>query len=293
MARIAYVNGHYVRHRDAAIHIEDRGYQFADGVYEVFAVIGGKLIGEQGHLDRLTHSLNELRLNWPMNRSALKIIINEIAQRNHILDGSVYLQITRGTAPRDHAFPTHCKSSLVVTAKKSSPFNNTLFGEGIDVITIPDIRWKRCDIKSVALLPNVLGKQKARESGAFEAWQVDEDGFITEGTSTNAWIVASDGYLITRNASTFILNGITRLAVLEAAKLVGISIVERAFTVNEAILAKEAFITSSTSHVKGVTRIDGHSIGNGNVGDLTRQILGAYMEHVKTKGGPQSTDRWN
>ena len=292
MARIAYVNGKYERHLDATIHIEDRGYQFADGVYEVIAVIDNKFIGEQGHLDRLTHSLQELRIDWPVSRSALKVIINEVKRRNAVDHGLVYLQITRGAAPRDHAFPNSSNSALVVTAKKTAPLSEEAFVRGINVITIPDIRWKRCDIKSVALRPNVLGKQQAREAGAFEAWQVDSDGFVTEGTSTNAWIVTPDGALITRSASTFILNGITRLAVLEAATSAGVSIIERSFTPSEAILAREAFITSSTSHVKAVTKIDGHDIGNGNVGDLTRQILNAYMHYVKTSGGPKSTNTW-
>ena len=293
MARIAYVNGQYVRHRDAAIHIEDRGYQFADGVYEVFAVMDSKLIGQDGHFDRLNHSLNELRITWPMSRSAIEIIISEIVRRNHVCNGAIYLQITRGVAPRDHAFPNHSKTALVVTAKKSSPAGEHSFQEGIDVITIPDIRWKRCDIKSVALLPNVLGKQQAREAGAFEAWQVDNEGFVTEGTSTNAWIVTQNGDLVTRNASKSILNGITRLAVIEAATSASISIVERPFTTDEAILAREAFITSSTSHVKAVARINGRSIGNGNIGDLTKRILDAYIDYVKNKGGPKSTDTWN
>ena len=293
MSRIAYVNGQYVRHQDAAVHIEDRGYQFSDGVYEVFAVMGGRLIGKQAHLDRLTHSLQELRIGSPMNSSALIIVVNEIIRRNHVCNGLVYLQITRGTAPRDHPFPNHAESALVVTARKFNQPSKNLLLEGVDVITIPDIRWRRCDIKSISLLPNVLGKQKARESGAFEAWQVDSDGFTTEGTSTNAWIVAENGDLITRNASKFILNGITRLAVLEAAAALGVTIKERSFTPNEAISAQEAFITSSTSHVKAVTRIDGHPIGNGHAGEITRRILEAYIDCVKTKGGPQSAEKWN
>ena len=293
MARIAYVNGQYVRHRDAKVHIEDRGYQFADGVYEVFAVMCGKLIGEVGHLERLTHSLKELRIDWPIKRSALMIVINEIVRRNHVYDGIIYLQITRGVAPRDHPFPKEPNSTIVLTARKSAPLDKEALRAGSDVITIPDIRWQRCDIKSVALLPNILGKQQARESGAFEAWQVDNTGFVTEGTSTNAWIVTQNGELVTRNVSKEILNGITRLAVIEAAKAVGISIVERPFTPAEAISAKEAFATSSSSHVKAVTRIDGKSIGNGHVGDVTSRILDAYISYIESEGGPTVTDTWN
>ncbi len=293
MSRIAYVNGQYVPHRDAAVHVEDRGYQFADGVYEVFAIMGGKLIGEQGHLERLAHSLSELRIEWPMSRAALMVAVKEIVRRNHVLDGLVYLQITRGVAPRDHPFPQHSDSALVITARKSGPLDKDTLRNGVDIITIPDIRWQRCDIKSVALLANVLGKQEAREANAFEAWQVDEDGYITEGTSTNAWIVTTSGDLVTRNASTSILNGVTRLAVLEAVVEVGVDIIERPFTPQEALEAREAFITSSTSHVKAVTRINGQSIGNGHVGDLTNRVLDAYVEYVKTHGGPQTTDTWN
>ncbi len=293
MARIAYVNGQYVRHRDAKVHIEDRGYQFADGVYEVFAVMCGKLIGEVGHLERLTHSLKELRIDWPIKRSALMVVINEIVRRNHVYDGIIYLQITRGVAPRDHPFPKEPNSTIVLTARKSAPLDKEALRAGSDVITIPDIRWQRCDIKSVALLPNILGKQQARESGAFEAWQVDNTGFVTEGTSTNAWIVTQNGELVTRNVSKEILNGITRLAVIEAAKAAGISIVERPFTPAEAISAREAFVTSSSSHVKAVTRIDGKSIGNGHVGDVTSRILDAYIGYIESEGGPKLTDTWN
>ena len=293
MSRIAYVNGQYVSHRDATVHVEDRGYQFADGVYEVFAVMGGKLIGEQGHLERLAHSLSELRIEWPMSRPALMVAVKEIVRRNHVLDGLVYLQVTRGVSPRDHPFPQHSDSALVITARKSGPLDKDTLRNGVDIITIPDIRWQRCDIKSVSLLANVLGKQEAREANAFEAWQVDEDGYITEGTSTNAWIVTTSGDLVTRNASTSILNGVTRLAVLEAVVEVGVDIIERPFTPQEALEAREAFITSSTSHVKAVTRINGQSIGNGHVGDLTNRVLDAYVEYVKTHGGPQTTDTWN
>ena len=293
MARIAYVNGQYMLHRNAAVHVEDRGYQFGDGVYEVFAVMGGKLIGEQGHLDRLAHSLGELRIEWPLSRAAMMVAVKEVARRNHVQDGLVYLQVTRGIAPRDHPFPTHAESALVITARKSGPLDKGALRTGVDVITIQDIRWQRCDIKSVALLPNVLGKQQAREAGAFEAWQVDDEGYVTEGTSTNAWIVTADGNLITRSASTSILNGVTRLAVLEAAADAGIGVTERPFTPEEAMAAREAFITSSTSHVKAVTRIDGHSIGNGHIGDLTSRILDAYVEYVERHGGPKTTDTWN
>src|SRR5438874_2271563 len=215
MSRIAYVAGQYVPHRQAAVHIEDRGYQFADGVYEVLAVIGGKLVDEELHLARLHRSLGELRIPPPMGDAALKIVIREMIRRNRVERGILYLQVTRGQAPRDHAFPKNAKPVLVATSRRSRSLDPKLGRDGIAVITIPDIRWQRCDIKSVSLLPNVLGKQQAREAGAYEAWQVDRDGRVTEGTSTNAWIVTADGAVVTRAADSAILNGVTRLAVLD------------------------------------------------------------------------------
>lgn len=293
MSRIAYVNGQYVPHAEAAVHIEDRGYQFADGVYEVFAVHRGRLVGEKGHMARLNHSLAELRIDWPMSRRALAVVIREVARRNRVRDGLVYLQVTRGVARRDHPFPEGAESSLVVTARKAPPIDKDALRQGAAVIVIPDIRWKRCDIKSVSLLPNVLGKQQARDAGAYEAWMVDDDGQITEGTSTNAWIVTKDGDLVTRNASHAILNGITRLAVLEAAAEAGVGFVERAFSVDEAMEAKEAFVTSSSSHVKAITSIDGKSVGNGHIGELTTRVLDLYVDFIEGRGGPQHTDTWN
>src|SRR5713226_615399 len=215
MSRIAYVAGRYLPHRQAAVHIEDRGYQFADGVYEVIAVVGGHLVDEEPHLTRLHRSLGELRIAAPTGDAALNIVIREVVRRNGVDTGIVYLQVTRGAAPREHAFPKAAKPTLVVTSRRTRPPDPKLGQDGIAVITIPDIRWQRCDIKSVALVANVLGKQRAKEAGAYEAWQVDRDGQITEGTSTNAWIVTEDGTVVTRAADTAILNGVTRAAVLE------------------------------------------------------------------------------
>ncbi len=293
MSRIAYVNGQYVPHNQAAVHIEDRGYQFADGVYEVFGVHGGKLIGEKGHMGRLNHSLGELSIAWPMSHRALAVIVREVARRNRIRDGFIYLQVTRGVAKRDHPFPVDAESSLVLTARRLPPLDKEAMGAGVAVITIPDIRWKRHDIKSVSLLPNILGKQQAREAGAYEAWMVDDDGLVTEGTSSNAWIVSKDGELLTHNVSHAILNGITRLSVLEAASEAGIGFTERPFSVDEAMQAKEAFITSSTSHVKAVTSIDGCSVGNGHAGELTNRVIDLYVDFIEGPGGPRNTDTWN
>lgn len=293
MSRIAYVNGRYVPHRQAHVHIEDRGYQFADGVYEVFAVHRGRLIGEKGHMARLDHSLGALRITWPMSRRALAVVVREVARRNRVENGLVYLQITRGVARRDHAFPKNVDSALVVTARSSPPLDKRALRQGVGVITIPDIRWRRRDIKSTSLLPNVLGKQQAREAGAYEAWMVDDDGMVTEGTSSNAWIVTKKGELVTRNAGYSILNGITRLAVLEAAAEAGVGFKERPFSVAEAKQAKEAFVTSSTSHVKAVTSIDGRSVGNGHVGELTSRILDLYVDFIEGAGGPRNPGPWN
>jgi D-alanine transaminase len=285
MTRIAYVNGRYVPHREAAVHIEDRGYQFADGVYEVIAIHQGRMVDEKGHLDRLDHSLSELRIAWPMTRRALRVVIREMILRNRIIDGKIYFQITRGVAPRNHAFPENVESALVMTVQHSPSLDQEEASvTGVDVITIPDIRWTRRDIKSVSLLPNVLGKQQASEAGAYEAWMIDDDGNITEGTSSNAWIVSKEGDLITRNPSQAILNGITRLAVLELARSEGVSFVERPFNVAEAKEAREAFVTSTTSLVKPVVRIDGDPVGNGGVGILTTKILSFYTQHMKTQG---------
>jgi D-alanine transaminase len=276
MSRIAYVNGRYVPHAKASVHVEDRGYQFADGVYEVVALVGGRMIDEEPHLDRLERSLRELRIAMPMSRASLKLILREVARRNRIKTGLVYMQITRGVARRDHPFPKNVQPALVVTAKRLSTASAEAIDAGVKVITIPDIRWERCDIKSVGLLPNVLGKQKARESGAFEAWQVAKDGTVTEGTSTNAWIVTKEGELVTRPASNAILNGITRLTILKLAEEEGLTVSERAFSVAEAKGAREAFVSSATSFVTPVTQIDDSVIGNGRAGSLSLRLRRAY-----------------
>ncbi|MSO92729.1 MAG: D-amino-acid transaminase [Rhodospirillales bacterium] len=289
MSRIAYVNGRYVPHREARVHVEDRGYQFADGVYEVIAVQQGHLLDEKGHLDRLDHSLKSLRIPWPMSRRALQSVTREVIRRNRVRNGFVYMQITRGVARRDHAFPKNAKCAVVMTARHLKQYDaKAAKTVGVDVITIPDIRWERRDIKSVSLLPNILGKQQAVEAGAYEAWQIDDDGCVTEGTATNAWIVNSKRELITRDASHAILNGITRLAVLEVARKNGVTFVERPFTVEEAKAAREAFLTSSTNHVKAVTRIDGTSIGNGDIGELTTNLIDMYAERMERAGEPEA-----
>jgi D-alanine transaminase len=280
VSRIAYVAGQYLPHRQAAVHIEDRGYQFGDGVYEVVAVTGGHLVDEERHLRRLNRSLTELRINPPMCNAALKIVMREVLRRNGVDNGIVYLQVTRGVAPREHAFPKAAKPVLVVTSRRSRPPDPRLGRAGIAVITIPDIRWQRCDIKSVALLPNVLGKQQAREAGAYEAWQVDREGYVTEGTSTNAWIVTADGAVVTRAADHSILNGVTRLAVLDIIRREGYRFEERQFSVAEARAAREAFLTSTTADLLPVVRLDGVPVADGKPGPLSRKLRKAYFAHA-------------
>ena len=284
MARQAYVNGRYVPQGEATVHIEDRGYQFADGVYEVVPVVQGTLVDEDPHLDRLERSLDELRIAMPMSRAALKLVSHELMRRNGLSNGFLYMQVTRGVAPRDHKFPKAATPALVMTTRQTKPHSAKQLAEGVAVITLPDIRWKRCDIKSVSLLPNVLGKQAAVEAGAFEAWMVGEDGRVTEGTSTNAWIVTGDNKLVTREASNAILNGITRLALLRLAESEGVELEERAFTVEEALQAREAFITSSTNFVMPVTRIDDLPVGNGHPGLLTLRLREVYEGHAAGAG---------
>ncbi|MGB8276061.1 MAG: D-amino-acid transaminase [Alphaproteobacteria bacterium] len=289
MSRIAYVNGRYVAHRDATVHIEDRGYQFSDGVYEVVGVRDGRLFDEEPHLDRLERSLRELAIAPPMSRAALRAVMGEVLRVNRVGNGLVYIQVTRGVAPRDHAFPKFCRPSVVVTARRSKAAGAAAQRDGVRVITVPDIRWRRCDIKTIGLLPNVLGKQYALTEGAFEAWQVDDQGFVTEGTSTNAWIVTGEGAVVTRAADTTILGGITRAALLALIREEGYPLEERPFSVDEAKGAKEAFLTSTTSFVLPVVRIDDVTVGDGKPGAVTKALLAAYLRYLAAAAGEAGT----
>ena len=286
MSRIAYVNGRYVPHRQASVHVEDRGYQFADGVYEVIAVVDGRLIDDEGHLQRLDRSLRELQIGWPVARHVLPVLIREVARRNKVHNGIVYLQITRGVARRDHAFPKDVKPALVITARSQSA-NPAQVRAGVGVITVPDQRWARCDIKSVSLLPNILAKQQARQAGAYEAWQVDDEGHVTEGSSSNAWIVTRNGEIVTRQSDNAILNGITRIAALALADSAQLKVIHRPFSVDEAKSAREAFITSATSYVIGVTSIDGHKIGDGRPGPITARLRELYVDRMSREAAAQ------
>jgi len=280
MPRIAYVNGRYLPHAHASVHIEDRGYQFADGVYEVCEIARGYIMDRTRHLDRLNRSLSELSIGWPVSRAALEIIMSEVVRLNHVTDGLVYVQVTRGVAPRDHPFPpAGTRPALVVTAKKMNPAAANARAEaGIGVITVPENRWERVDIKTIGLLPNVLAKQAAKEAGAAEAWFVDPDGTVKEGASTNAWIVTADGTLVTRPADSGILRGITRATVMDVAAKLGVAFQERAFTVEEARTAREAFITSATSLVTPVVTIDGAPVANGHPGSVAHSLRAAFFD---------------
>jgi D-alanine transaminase len=283
MSRIAYVNGRYLPLAAACVNVEDRGYQFSDGVYEVCEVRGGRLIDQRRHIDRLKRSLSELRIAMPMSEAALGVVLHETVRRNRVRWGIVYLQITRGVARRDHAFPPPGTApSLVVTARNMDlAAADRQAAEGVAVISVPDNRWQRVDIKSVSLLPNVLAKQAAREQGAREAWFVDKNGRVTEGSSTNAWIVTRDGHVVTRHADRAILRGITRSVVLEVLKAQGLKLEERPFTIEEALAAREAFITAASQIVLPVVRIDGKPVGNGAPGLVATALRRDFHRHAE------------
>lgn len=283
MSRIAYVNGRYLARSEASVNIEDRGYQFSDGVYEVCEVRAGRLVDERRHMQRLLRSLGELRIRLPMSLAALGVVLRETIARNRVRDGIVYLQITRGVARRDHAFPGNdVRPAIVVTASRLDPAKvEAMAADGIAVITLSDNRWDRVDIKSVSLLPNVLAKQAAREQGAREAWFVDREGFVTEGSSSNAWIVTKDGKVVTRQADSAILKGITRTVVFEMMGPQGLELEERPFTVEEAYQAREAFLTSASQSVMPVVRIDGRPVGNGAPGLVASALRRDFHRHAE------------
>jgi D-alanine transaminase len=280
MPRLAYVNGRFVRQAEAGVSIEDRGFQLSDGVYEVWAVFGGRLVDAEGHFARLERSLAELRIAPPMSRAALTAVLRECVRRNRVVDGTVYLQVTRGAAPRDHAFPSPPpKPTMVVTARRSDPqAADARAAAGVKVITTPDIRWGRCDIKTVGLLPNVLARQAAKEQGAYEAWLVDAQGLVTEGAASNAWIIDADGVLRTRDIEANILRGVTRLSLFELAHEAGLTVLERAFTVAEAKGAREAFLTGAGSLILPVVRIDDDVIADGRPGPVAKQLRALYIQ---------------
>lgn len=283
MSRIAYVNGSYVPHTHAHVHIEDRGFQLADGVYEVWAVFGGKLADAEGHFARLERSLSELEIDEPMSRRALQTVIGQVLRLNRIREGLVYLQVTRGAAPRDHAYPDPpVAPTLVLTAK---PVNRAATeakaAKGIKVKTVPETRWGRCDIKTIGLLPNAMARQAAKEEGAGEAWFVDAQGFVTEGAASNAWIVTEEGVLVTRDLKANILRGVTRYTLMDVISTSNLKVEERAFTPREALRAREAFITGAGALVMPVTHIDGKALGDGAPGPIAIRLRTDYLLRAK------------
>ncbi|MFA4951382.1 D-amino-acid transaminase [Brevundimonas sp.] len=283
MSRVAYVNGQYQPHGRAMVHVEDRGFQFADGVYEVWSIFDGRMADFDGHMTRLHRSLNELRIDIPMSREALTRVLHETIRRNRVTNGIVYLQVTRGTARRDHPFPAEgTPPSVIVTSRSISASKAEAQAQkGVAVLTQPDIRWGRCDIKTVGLLANVLAKQAAREAGAYEAWMVDEMGLVTEGSSTNAWIVDEHGKLRTRDTQANILKGITRTALMALIEHEKLELDERPFSVDEAKRAKEAFFTAAGAFVMPAVSIDGTTIGDGKPGPIATRLRTLYLEQAK------------
>ncbi len=284
MSRTVYVNGTYKDYGDALIHVEDRGYQFADGVYEVFSVSNRKIIDYKGHINRLKRSLNEIKITCPINEKAILFHIRNIINKNLIIDGIIYLQITRGVAERDFKFPQNVKSSIVIIGKSiPTHIYEEAFKKGINVIITDDLRWKRVDIKSLNLLAPVLAKQSAFERKSQEAWLVDENGFITEGSSSNAWILKNKT-LLTRPVSNSILNGITRKSFIKGLLKNGYKLKEKKFNLTDIRKSEEAYITSATQYVMPVVKINGKKIGNGKVGKFAKIFRDIYMESVQLNG---------
>jgi D-alanine transaminase len=279
MARTVYVNGEYLPESEGKISIFDRGFLFADGVYEVTAVLNGKLVDYDPHMERLERSLKELRIGWPCSKDELKAMHLEMVKRNGLKEGIIYMQITRGAADRTFNFPKDAKPTLIAFTQSMVLAENPNAVTGVKVVTIPDIRWARRDIKSVMLLAPVLGKQEAYERGANEGWMV-ENGFVTEGTSSNAYIV-KDGKVITRELSNSILAGCTRRSLFRLAQEHGIAIEERAFTPEEAYAADEAFLTSASQFVMPIVEIDGKRIGGGQPGPVVRKLRDLFLTEAR------------
>jgi D-alanine transaminase len=280
VARIAYVNGRWQPLAAPAVAVEDRGYQFADGVYEAIKVIGGRPRDLERHLDRLERSLGEIAITAPMSRAALRAVLAETVRRNRLADALLYLQISRGTAPRNHPFPKDARPSLMVTVRRPSWPGAAELEQGVRVITTADLRWGRCDIKSIALLPNVLARQQAVAAGCREAWLVDGQGRVREGSASNAYIVDEAGTLITHPLGPEILGGITRQVVLELARSAQIRVEERAFGLDEAKAAREAALSSTSSWLLPVVAIDGATVGDGRPGPVIRRLMELYAAHV-------------
>ena len=286
MSRVVYVNGRYVPYAQAAVHVEDRGFQFADAVYEVCQVRGGHLVDEARHMARLARSLNELKISAPMSPGALAHVMRETIRRNRVKDGLVYLQVTRGEGPREFVFPSpDVPRTVVCIARSVAPASQGATARaGIGVKTMLDIRWHRCDIKTVMLLPACLAKEAAHGDGAREAWLVDKDGFVTEGASSNAWIVSREGTVITRQIAPTILGGVTRATLIDLLREEKVPFEERPFRIAEVLEAREAFVTSATNTVMPVVSIDGQPIGDGRPGALTQRLRLKFDQFAAISG---------
>ena len=283
MSRIAYVNGRFSALSDAAVHIEDRGYQLADGVYEVWSVMDGRLADAEGHFARLDRSLGELQITPPMDRRALTVILRETVRRNRVREGLLYLQITRGVARRDHAFPSpDTPPAMVVTCRSvDRAAAETKAAAGVSAFSQPESRWARCDIKSIALLPNVLAKQASKMRGGYEAVFVDDLGLVTEGASSNVWIVDADGVLRTRDTQANILRGITRSTLMDVVASEKMKVEERAFTLEEMHGAREAFVTGAGALIMPVVSLDGRPIGDGTPGPVAKRLRALYIQKAR------------
>ncbi len=278
MSRTVYVNGEYLPEEDAKISVFDRGFLFADGVYEVSSVLDGKLIDNEGHMIRLHRSLNELDMPAPCSDDEIEAAQMKLIQDNNITEGLVYLQVTRGAADRDFAYPKDAKASLVMFTQAKPLLNDPTADNGISVVTLPDLRWGRRDIKTVGLLYPCMAKMEAKAKGANDAWLMDDDGFVTEGTSNNAYIVTKEGTIVTRHLSNDILHGITRKAVLAIAEELDLKIEQRPFTPEEAYDAQEAFFTSASAFVMPVVKMDDKDIADGKPGPITQKLRAMYIK---------------
>ncbi len=288
MSRIIYLNGQYVPHAYARVHVEDRGFLMADAVYEVIGCIHGHLADETGHLDRLERSLRELKMDMPVERETLRFLMREVVRRNRQKNAAIYLQISRGVAKRDFKFPApETPQTLLIISYDFDFDGNASVKKGIKVKTIPDIRWKRRDIKTVLLLPQSMAKQEAVDDGLDDVFMVDPEGYITEASASNAWIVTKDKKLVTRAITMDILRGITRTAIEKLCKEMNLTLEERSFTPEESYEAIESFTSSATALITPVVEIDGHKIGDGKRGDITKKLYEEYRAYVDGLRGKQ------
>lgn len=287
MSRVSYVDGKYKLHSEASVHIEDRGYQFADGIYEYFAFYNGTLLDADLHYKRLQRSLKELEIPEPMSAGAMHQIIKELIERNGKSDGGLYIQVTRGVAKRDHPFPKAAKPIVTMTICSAKTPKPAEIKNGVKVMTYPDYRWNRRDIKSISLLANVLAKQEASKHTMREAWLLLENGKFTEGSASNSYIVNAKDELVTHPADNHILGGVTRDVVLKLAKANGIKVVEKAFSLNDVKEAHEAFLTSTSANVLPVVKVDDITIGKGKPGPVTQKLMDLYHAHIHAQTGRQ------